>query len=290
MGFKKVIGGAGLVQVPAASTSSGTVTNTGGNLTANAVVLGAGGSDTKVSVGITSNGGSTFNLGVSGSAQGGLMLFSIGGGGILLVAPSGSIGSTTLLFPVANGDTLVGKATTDTLSNKTLASPTVTGTLTANTGTNLFGPLVDAVDGTTPLNNINQVIASGTAYTMTTSYAAVAFGTTSPVVTIANAGTYAVYVDLQINLVSATTTTQSASFKLSRTNNTGADLAGSTFGSILPVATLGTELGPCIHIGPIKYITTNTNDALTVQGILSASLGAGTVTITNVTITAIRLY
>jgi hypothetical protein len=47
---------------------SGTVTNTGGALTANAVVLGNGGSDTKVSTGITTNGGSELDVGVSGTS------------------------------------------------------------------------------------------------------------------------------------------------------------------------------------------------------------------------------
>jgi hypothetical protein len=50
------------------SGGSGTVTNTGGALTANAVVLGAGGNDTKVSTGITTNGASELDVGVSGTS------------------------------------------------------------------------------------------------------------------------------------------------------------------------------------------------------------------------------
>jgi hypothetical protein len=46
---------------------SGTVTNTGGNLTLNAVVLGNGTSDTKVSTGIVTNGASELDVGVSGT-------------------------------------------------------------------------------------------------------------------------------------------------------------------------------------------------------------------------------
>lgn len=158
------------------------------------------------------------------------------------------------------------------------------------TGTNSIGPLVDSVDGTTPLNTIIQTVAAGTAYTLTTSYASVDFGTTDPVLTIANAGTYSVYVDVQTQLSSATITTQSVSFKLRRTNNTAADLTGATFGQPFPVQTVGSELGPSIHIGPIKYTTTNTDDSITVQGILSASLGAGTATVSACTITAMRAY
>lgn len=153
-----------------------------------------------------------------------------------------------------------------------------------------IGPLVDSVDGTTPLNNINQVVATGTVYTLTTSFASVAFGTTSPVLTLANAGTYSIYVDVQTSLVSATTTTQSVSYKLRRTNNTAADLTGSQFGDPLPVATVGSPLGPSTHIGPIKYTTALTTDTLTVQGAISGALGAGTATVSACTITAIRAY
>lgn len=49
---------------------SGTVTNTGGALTSNAVVLGAGGNDTKVSTGITTNGASELDVGIAGGAAG----------------------------------------------------------------------------------------------------------------------------------------------------------------------------------------------------------------------------
>src|SRR5215469_5017899 len=49
---------------------TGTVTNTGGSLTLNAVVLGAGGNDTKVSTGITSNGASELDVGLNGTANG----------------------------------------------------------------------------------------------------------------------------------------------------------------------------------------------------------------------------
>lgn len=160
-----------------------------------------------------------------------------------------------------------------------------------STGTNSIGPLVDSVDGTTPLNNINQVVASGTAYTMTNAYGSIAFGTTSPILTIANAGTYAIYVDVQLNLVGATYATyDSASIKLRRTNNTAADLAGSTFGTFIPTITTITAVGPYLHVGPIKYTTTNTNDTITVQGILGTTPAAGSVTATACTITAIRAY
>lgn len=152
-----------------------------------------------------------------------------------------------------------------------------------------IGPLMD-IDGVTPLNNIIQTVAAGTAYTLTTTSAALDFGTTDPTLTIANAGTYSIYVTVQTTLVSATTTTQSVTYKLRRTNNTAADLTGSVFGNPLPIATITSELGPTTTIGPIKYTTSATNDSITVFGAISASLGAGSATATDCTITAIRAY
>ena len=57
-------------------------------------------------------------------------------GSITISAPDVS-GSNTLTLPVAT-DTLVGKATTDTLTNKTLVNPTITGNLTT-TGNTILG-------------------------------------------------------------------------------------------------------------------------------------------------------
>lgn len=75
-------------------------------------------------------------------------------GSITLAAPAVS-GTTTLTLP-ATTDTLVGKTTTDTLTNKTLTSPTITGaTITVASTAN---PAFSA------RNNANQSFANNTTY------------------------------------------------------------------------------------------------------------------------------
>jgi hypothetical protein len=78
--------------------------------------------------------------------------------GTTTVTATAVAGTTTLTLPAAT-DTLVGKATTDTLTNKTLTSPTITGvatfaagtaatpaiTTTGDTNTGIFFPAADTI-------------------------------------------------------------------------------------------------------------------------------------------------
>lgn len=113
----------------ATPSGSGTVTNTGGNLTSNAIVLGAGTSDTKVTAGIITDGTSMITLGVNTTTLGKLKMFGSTSGDTT-IQPNVVAGTSTVLTLPATTDTLVGKATTDTLTNKTLTTPVINGVST----------------------------------------------------------------------------------------------------------------------------------------------------------------
>lgn len=113
----------------AAGAGSGTVTNTGGNLTANALVLGAGGADTKVVAGITSDGTSQVTLGVNTTTLGKVKMFG-NTSGDATIQPAAVAGTATVI-------TL--PATTSTLS--TLGANTYTGTQTMAANSTSIAPI-----------------------------------------------------------------------------------------------------------------------------------------------------
>lgn len=135
-----------------------------------------------------------------------------------------------------------------------------------------------------------NAIAAGTVYTLTNTSAKVDYGTTDPVIVIPAAGSWLIWANAQTNFVGATfAAPQSVSYKIRRTNNTAADVADSTRSSDLPVITTLTGLGPSVALGPILYVTANTDDALELWGALSAAPAAGSVTVSAASILAMRV-
>lgn len=120
--------------------------------------------------------GSAVTLGVAGSAVGTLLFANATSGTITLTPPTGGLGTVTLTLP-DDTDTLVGKATTDTFTNKTYDTAgtgnsfSINGlAATANTGT---GAVVRATSPTlvtpvlgvatiTSLNGLNITTTTGT--------------------------------------------------------------------------------------------------------------------------------
>lgn len=95
----------------ATPAGGGTVTATGGSLTSNAVVLGAGTTDTKVSTGITTDGGSALNLGVNATTIGKVKMFGNTSGDVT-IQPTAAAGTATVQTLPATTGTLVNRVTT----------------------------------------------------------------------------------------------------------------------------------------------------------------------------------
>lgn len=115
-----------------AGGGSGTVTATGGNLTLNAIVLGAGVVDTKVAAGLTTDGTSALNLGVAGASVGKVVYANATSGTVTMQPVTGALGSNTISIPAAT-DTLGLLAASQAFTNKTyngLTLTSTTGTLT----------------------------------------------------------------------------------------------------------------------------------------------------------------
>lgn len=182
----------------ATPSGSGTVTATGGSLTANAVILGAGATDTKVVTGISTDGATKLNLGNSGTTAGGVVLSNATSGTITLQPATGALGTVTTTFPASTtiipiatqqlifagptaartytlpdaSMTVVGLDISQTLTNKTLTAPVIssitnTGTLTLPTTTGTLA--LRLASGTSALGT--GAISSATCATVVTTSA-----------------------------------------------------------------------------------------------------------------------
>jgi len=134
-------GSAGTVTIASTAGGSGTVTNTGGNLTSNAVVLGAGTVDTKVSTGITTDGGSQVNLGVNATTIGKVKMFGNTSGDVT-IQPTAAAGTATVQTLPATTGTLVNRVTTANGVSASNSDGALTVTLGAITPTSVNGALI----------------------------------------------------------------------------------------------------------------------------------------------------
>lgn len=149
----------------------------------------------------------------------------------------------------------------------------------------IFGP------GGVPITNPLSVYAAGTAYTLTSTPAALDFGTTDPVLVIDQPGTYSIRSTVTLNYVAATfAASQAVTLKLRRTNNTPADLVGSTLVVNTAIITTQTFTFGTFNLPEVIYTTVNANDSITLFGSVAVVPGAGALNATAASIVAVRLY
>lgn len=160
-------------------------------------------------------------------------------------------------------------------------SETYTGINTAK-GFNLL----DGADKNTDV----ETYAAGTAYALTATSAALTFGTTSPVLTFVNSGTYLIFAKANLEYAGATfAASRVVTLKLRRTNNTAADLTnGSTVVNTAIVTTVTAVLANSA-LPVIKYVAT-AGDIITIFGDVSVVPTAGALNATEASIVAMRLH
>lgn len=132
--------------------------------------------------------------------------------------------------------------------------------------------------------------SAGTVYTLTATPAAVDFGTTDPVITLTQPGTWMIFGRAKVDYVGSTfAAVRAVTIKLRRTNNTAADLtSGTVVQSTNIITTLTYTMGEFV-IPPIVYTTTNADDAITIFSDVAVLPTAGTITVSEASIVAVRI-
>lgn len=163
----------------------------------------------------------------------------------------------------------------DTATNTIYIDSGATGTLIQdNDFSAAAGTISDS--GVNTINEVMQVTAAGTAYSLTNAAATLDFGTTDPVLTLPRAGKWRLEAFVQLDYSGATVVAETATVKLRRTNNSAADVSGATLTLDLPVSTTLTNTYGVFRL-PDVYYTATAGDTIALQGLVSATLGAGTI-------------
>ena len=159
----------------------------------------------------------------------------------------------------------------------------------ANLVTNIVGSSIRI--NSTIINYPITVYGVGTAYTLTTSSAAVDLGTTDPAITVDKTGTYALRAKVVLKYNGATfAANQNVTIKLRRTNNTAADVSNSSTVIVTGIVTTVTESFATVSLPEVIYTTTNTDDSITIYADVATAPSAGSLDVTEASIFAQRLY
>ncbi len=151
--------------------AAGTVTATGGALTANSVVLGAGTTDTKVVAGITTDGTSILNLGVNTTTIGKIKLFGNTSGDVTILPNAVAGTATTFTLPATSGTAAltanklsVFAATTSAELAGVISDETGSGALVFATSPTLTTAVLGSSTATTQTPADNSTKVATTAY------------------------------------------------------------------------------------------------------------------------------
>lgn len=135
-----------------------------------------------------------------------------------------------------------------------------------------------------------SVYGAGSAYALTATSALLNLGTTPPSLTITAAGTYLIFARVRYDYLGATfAASRTVTTKLTRTNNTPADLTNGTSAWLTDIITTLTYTAQFQVLPPITYTTANTNDIIQLWGAVSVVPTAGSLSAVECEIVAIKI-
>lgn len=151
-------------------------------------------------------------------------------------------------------------------------------------------PVYNLTDGADKNHSVTTY-GSGTGYSLTATPAAITLGTSSPTCVLDKAGTYLLLCYVNLQYVGATfAANRTATLKLHRTNNTPADITGSSSAKGTNIVTTVSGTLSASNLPTVIYTTTNTNDIIVPYADVSVIPTAGSLQATEASIVAIRLY
>lgn len=212
------------------------------------------------------------------------------------------VGDTTLAFDnylSALGSTgqslelVKGDATDNTVVNtptSKVGKLAVNGVTIATWDVNSFdAPIFNLTDGADKNHSVTTY-GSGTAYALTTTPAAIDMGTSDPTLVLDKAGTYLLFAQVNLQFAGATfASSRTVTLKLRRTNNTPADVTGSSTAMATGVTSTVTGTMANVWLPPVVYTTVNTNDIIVPFADVSTGPTAGALNATEAAIVAVRI-